>query len=135
MNYRDELDDAGEGDYEYDRWVHGHNNSSGYRRHTDTCDTELSGNRTRSSSSVYQLPVHYYRADFDHSCPPFIKAQAKESVSSLLFCHSCVPLVVIDSAEFSWFKSLQYFLALFFFFLGFWKKSQITRSKKKRRKD
>lgn len=110
MNYSDDLDEV---DYNYDRWVHGHS-STGYGRHSDrSSDRELHGNRTRSSSSVYQLPLHYYSAGFGRPCPPFIKVQAKESVSSLLFCQACVLLVVIDSAEFKGFNSMQCFLALF----------------------
>lgn len=111
MNYS-ELDDPDEIDYTYDRWVHGHN-STGYGRHYDrSSDRELHGNRTRSSSSVYQLPLHYYSAGFGHPYPPFIKGQAKESVSSLLLCQACVLLVVIDFVEFKWFNSMQCFLAL-----------------------
>lgn len=90
MNCSDELDDMGEDDYEYDRWVHGHNNSHGYPSFSDwTSDEGLSGNRTRSSSSVYHLPPNYYSEACDRPCPPSVKAQAKESVSTLLFSHSC----------------------------------------------
>ncbi|XP_044041057.1 uncharacterized protein LOC122870731 isoform X2 [Siniperca chuatsi] len=80
MDYGDELDVTGEDDYEYDNWVHGHNNSHGYPRLPDRrSDRGLSGNRTRSSSSGYQPPQHYYTSACDLPHLPSVKVQGKES--------------------------------------------------------
>lgn len=85
MEYSDELDDAGEDDYDIDSWVHGYNHFRGYPRLADMSDSrELSGNHTRSNSSAYQTPLPYWAArDFIRQPP--IKVQPKESVSLLLF--------------------------------------------------
>lgn len=90
MEYGDGLDVTDEDDYE--NWERGHNNSHGYPRLSDwtgsdwCTDERVSGNRTRSSSSGYR---HYYTSACDLPRPPSVKAQAKESVSSRLFCLSC----------------------------------------------
>lgn len=86
MEYHDELDDTGEDDYGTDNWTHGHNNYPGYPRLSDRSSD--SGSRTRPSSSVYQLPLHYYASSRGIPRPSPVKVQAKESVSSLLFCLS-----------------------------------------------
>lgn len=79
MEYDDELDDTGEDDYESDNWPHGYSNFHGYPRLSDMSnDRGLRGNHTRSSSSIYQPPPHYYTpADLLH--PPSVKVQPKEN--------------------------------------------------------
>nr|XP_046237563.1 tetratricopeptide repeat protein 31-like isoform X2 [Scatophagus argus] len=71
MDFSDELDVTSEDDYEYDRWVRGRNNSHGYPRFSDRSTD------TRSSSSVNQLPLHYYTSAYDPH-PSSVKAQGKE---------------------------------------------------------
>lgn len=80
MNYTDGLDVASEDDYDLDDWVHSRNNSRGYPRHADrSSDRESSGNHTRSSTSGYQFPLHYYSAAGDLPGAAFGKVQPKES--------------------------------------------------------
>lgn len=83
FSFAAEMDDGDvtdEEDYEYDNGVHGRNNSHGYQRLSDWSI----GNHIRSSSSVYEPPLHYYNSacDLQHTS----KVQAKESVSSHLLC-------------------------------------------------
>lgn len=85
MEYNYELDDTDEDNYDIDSWVHGYNHFRGYPRFADLSDDrELSGDHTRSSSSVYQSPLHYWTPT-DFLRQSSIKVQAKESVSSPLF--------------------------------------------------
>ncbi|KAM9335480.1 uncharacterized protein ABDE67_020465 [Symphorus nematophorus] len=74
MGYGDELNVPDEDDYNDDDWVD--NNSHGCPR---SSDRGLSGNQTRSSSSAYQFPLHYYTGVRDLPLPPTVKVQAKES--------------------------------------------------------
>lgn len=84
-NDDDDLDVSDDDDYEIDNWVHSHNHFRGYPRLPDKNDRGLSGNHTRSSSSVCQPPLHYYTSSCERHHLPSVKVQAKESVSSLLF--------------------------------------------------
>ncbi|XP_023287004.1 tetratricopeptide repeat protein 31-like [Seriola lalandi dorsalis] len=77
MEYDD--DDTGEDDYESQNWPHGYNNLHRYPRFSDiSSDRGFRGNHTRSSSSNYQPPLHYYTSA-DDPRPPSVKVQAKES--------------------------------------------------------
>ncbi|XP_026208900.1 hsp70-Hsp90 organizing protein 2-like isoform X2 [Anabas testudineus] len=79
MEYNYELDDTDEDNYDIDSWVHGYNHFRGYPRFADLSDDrELSGDHTRSSSSVYQSPLHYWTPT-DFLRQSSIKVQAKES--------------------------------------------------------
>lgn len=82
MDYDDERGGKDEDDYGTGNWAHGHNNFHGYPRLSDrSSDRGSSGNHTRSSSSVYQLPRHYYASSCAVPHPPAVKVQAKESDS------------------------------------------------------
>ena len=71
MGFHDTLDDSGDDEYDTDlgNWDRVHNNYSGYR---------ISD----------QLPLQYYASSLGVPRPSPVKVQAKESVSSPLFCLS-----------------------------------------------
>ncbi|XP_076580827.1 uncharacterized protein LOC143316910 isoform X2 [Chaetodon auriga] len=76
MDFSDEQDVTDEDDYKYDHFLHGHGNSCGYPRSSDSSsDRGLGGNHTRSSNSVYQ----YYTAACDLPHQPSVKVQAKKN--------------------------------------------------------
>ncbi|KAF1380578.1 hypothetical protein PFLUV_G00165330 [Perca fluviatilis] len=79
MEYDDERDVADEDDYGIENWAHDHNNFQGFPMLSDWISERL--NHTRSSSSVYQPPLHYYTSTCDIPRPSSVEVQAKESDS------------------------------------------------------
>ncbi|XP_034413073.1 uncharacterized protein LOC117747744 isoform X2 [Cyclopterus lumpus] len=81
MEYDDERDGTDEDGT--DKWECGHSNFHGYPRLSEKSSDRggLSGNHTRSSGSVYQLPRHYYTSSCELPGPPSVKIQPKESDS------------------------------------------------------
>ncbi|XP_059211292.1 uncharacterized protein LOC131989931 isoform X1 [Centropristis striata] len=78
----DDEEDTERHNYGTDNWAHGHNNFHGYSRVSDNSSGRgLSGNRTRPSTNIYKLPLHYYASSCEIPCPPSEKVQAKESDS------------------------------------------------------
>ncbi|XP_035531161.1 tetratricopeptide repeat protein 31-like [Morone saxatilis] len=78
MDYNDDLDDAGEDVYE--DWRDRGHTSHTYPRLSDrSSDKGLSGNHTRSPTSIYQVPLRYYASARDVPHPPSVKDEAKES--------------------------------------------------------
>ncbi|KAM6908934.1 uncharacterized protein FYW49_012797 [Xenentodon cancila] len=59
---------------DYDCWTDDHHSFHDHGR-------GLSGNRTKSSNSIYQPPLHCFTSARNPSCPPSVKVQAKESDS------------------------------------------------------
>ncbi|XP_068444120.1 hsp70-Hsp90 organising protein-like [Clinocottus analis] len=73
----DGTDEDGSG-----QWARGRGHFHAYSRVTEkSSDGGLSGNHTRSSTSVYQLPRHYLSSSCGVPCPPSVKVESKESDS------------------------------------------------------
>ncbi|XP_062300859.1 uncharacterized protein LOC134005858 isoform X3 [Scomber scombrus] len=75
----DDDDDDDDDDYETGSWVHCHNNFHGNPRLPDSSDRGLSGNHTRSSSTLCQSPLCNYNGCEPHYHSPSIQLQEKES--------------------------------------------------------
>ncbi|XP_029311316.1 tetratricopeptide repeat protein 31-like isoform X2 [Cottoperca gobio] len=77
MNHDDEQDVTDKDDY--DDWVHGHNIFPGYPNLSGwSSDRGLGASRTRSPSSVYQLPHHYFTPSCELPRPASVEVQPKD---------------------------------------------------------